>query len=336
MDYRLMNKKAVSLKQLNCIYRQISNLKEYIRKSKSALSPDVSLGLIDGFLWGFSEIARTETNLSQELRSQKLNRLIGLCAARGQKVQSLHRAAMEIPTLAPRGDDVSVDALSKLVEHQSEHVWINAFRSIGRIGGEKATGVLKTYIACKDNQRKQIAAETLYFSLCADIVRNFHQLAVELAVENTRLSGLLRSQVFVCYSRKDEKWLERLRTMLAPLMRNKRIDLWDDTRIAAGRKWREEIEEALERAKVAVLLVSDHFLASEFINKNELPPILQAAQERGLTVLWVYISYCLYEETPIKSYQAAHRLLKPLQRFGAAKQKEVLKQVCQAIKKAVG
>ncbi len=144
----------------------------------------------------------------------------------------------------------------------------------------------------------------------------------------------VRDQVFISYSHKDEVWFGKLQIMLTPLMRNRTIDVWADTRIVRGAKWREEIKTALERAKVAVLLVSDYFLASDFIHKNELPPILEAAGRGQLTILWVYLSECMYEETPIKEYQAAHRPLTPLDSLATAKQKSVLKGICQAIKVA--
>lgn len=137
-----------------------------------------------------------------------------------------------------------------------------------------------------------------------------------------------RDKIFVSYSHKDRKLFEEFKTMLAPAIRKGIVDLWDDTKITPGLIWKDEIKKALDSAKVAVLLVSPDFLASEFIAKDELPPLLTAAEKDGVIIFWVYLSSCLYEQTEIAKYQAAHDVSKPLDSLTKAKRKAIFSQVC--------
>ena len=68
-----------------------------------------------------------------------------------------------------------------------------------------------------------------------------------------------------------------------------------------------------------------------------MPPLLEAAKRRGLSIVWVLLSKCLYGETPIAQYQAAHDIAKPLASLrGTAAQDEVLTGICQKIRDAAG
>jgi hypothetical protein len=96
----------------------------------------------------------------------------------------------------------------------------------------------------------------------------------------------------------------------------------------------EEIGCALAVTKVTVLLVSLNFLESDFIAKHELSPVLDAAREEGLVILWLYLSSCLYDRTEIRDYQAAHDISKPLDSLTPAKQNAVLADVCKKIESA--
>src|SRR4051794_21762873 len=117
----------------------------------------------------------------------------------------------------------------------------------------------------------------------------------------------MRDKVFISYSHCDRAALDRLHVFLKPLERKGLIDLWDDTRIRPSQDWREEIDQALATAKVAVLLVSADFLASHFIATVELPRLLDDERRRyGLVVLPVIWGPCQYDGTPLERFQAVN------------------------------
>jgi class 3 adenylate cyclase len=144
-----------------------------------------------------------------------------------------------------------------------------------------------------------------------------------------------KRQVFVSYCHRDQEWVKDLRRHLTPYTRSGEIDCWDDSNIRSGDRWRDEISARLANASVAVLLVSPHFLDSDFIAANELPPLLKKAEDAGLTILWVPISACSYDVTPIGDYQATIDPSRPLDLLPAPEQNRAWVKICKQIKAAV-
>ncbi|MGF1536377.1 MAG: COR domain-containing protein, partial [Elainellaceae cyanobacterium] len=144
----------------------------------------------------------------------------------------------------------------------------------------------------------------------------------------------VRDKVFISYSNKDREWLEKLQPFLKPLERNGAIATWDDTQIQPGTPWREEIDAAIASAKVAVLLLSQNFLASDFIAENELPPFLDAAEREGLKIVVIPIGYCTYEESEVGKYQAMHPVDQPLSSLSEPEQEAALVGIARYIKAA--
>jgi tetratricopeptide (TPR) repeat protein len=105
---------------------------------------------------------------------------------------------------------------------------------------------------------------------------------------------LARTKIFVSYSHKDVAHLNKLHIHLARFKQQGLI--WDDTEIRPGAKWHEQIKQALAATKIAILLVSADFLASNFIANEELPNLLKAAESEGTIILSLILSPCVYED----------------------------------------
>jgi hypothetical protein len=104
--------------------------------------------------------------------------------------------------------------------------------------------------------------------------------------------------IFISYSHVDEKWKDRLVKQLKVLEIEGALEVWDDRRIEAVDDWLPEITREMERARVAVLLISADFLTSTFIRSNEVPALLARRQTGGLRVIPVIVHPCPWQRVP--------------------------------------
>lgn len=144
-----------------------------------------------------------------------------------------------------------------------------------------------------------------------------------------------REQVFISYSREDKAWLHKLQVALTPHVYNSAVKYWDDTQIPPGARWREEITKALAAAKVAVLLVSMNFLASEFIRDVEMQEFLRASEADGLTILPVIVGPSGFKSSPLAAIQTANDPERPLKGLSEVEVEAELVSICEKIEKAL-
>lgn len=146
-------------------------------------------------------------------------------------------------------------------------------------------------------------------------------------------------RIFVSYSHKDKKWLKDLQTFLKPHLRGGDIESWDDTQIRTGQKWKEIIDQELERATVALFLVTPNFLASQFINDVELPALLKSADERGVHIVWIAVRHGAYKKATdgkdksrnLTDYQCANDPKRPLASLRVNERDQVWTEICETI-----
>lgn len=111
-------------------------------------------------------------------------------------------------------------------------------------------------------------------------------------------------RVFVSYSRRDSGWMDEIVAAFQQLEDAEGHEIFTDTEIPPGDRWRERLDAELDRATVMLLLVTPSFLASDFIQNNELMPALEAAQRRGLKIFTIVVSTTPdLDESPIAGFQ---------------------------------
>lgn len=131
-----------------------------------------------------------------------------------------------------------------------------------------------------------------------------------------------KHNIFISYSHKDKNILNELNRHFQSIP-DTNIDVWDDNFISPGDKWKESIDLAMERADVAILLVSPDFLSSDFIRNHELPKLLEKVNY-GLKLIGIYLSPCLIEFYPeLSQFQFINSFDNPVRGMNRNQREEV-------------
>jgi hypothetical protein len=141
-----------------------------------------------------------------------------------------------------------------------------------------------------------------------------------------------RTTIFISYSRKDRRWLDRLQVYLKPYDQRGLLAIWDDKKIKPGDQWRNQIQTAIDNAAASVLLVSAEFLASDFIVNDELPPLLRKAESGGAKIFPLYVGPVSLKAYPeLARFQAFNDPAKPLRSLTKPRADKVLSDVAAEI-----
>ncbi|WP_375417966.1 toll/interleukin-1 receptor domain-containing protein [uncultured Hymenobacter sp.] len=149
-------------------------------------------------------------------------------------------------------------------------------------------------------------------------------------------AALARTSVFISYSHADEKWRKLVEKHLAPLSRDHSLRIWSDQNLKAGEPWFARIKKELATARVGILLVSANFMASDFIHSDELPPLLLAAKQEGVTLLTVVVGHCHFANSPLSKLQAFNKPDKPLEALNTAQRNKEMARLCAMLMKIFG
>jgi hypothetical protein len=111
-------------------------------------------------------------------------------------------------------------------------------------------------------------------------------------------------RVFFSYSHADDRHRLRLEKALTLLERQGLIDTWSDRKLLPGDRWEEGIEQELERSDLILFLVSDDFMASEFIWGREMKRALEREAAGEARVVPVIVRPCDWHPAPFGKLQA--------------------------------
>src|SRR5689334_21620988 len=113
-----------------------------------------------------------------------------------------------------------------------------------------------------------------------------------MSVETTPL------KLFYCYAREDKALRDELEIHLAGLKRQYNLTHWSDREIIAGADWEQIIDEHLNTANIILLLISPHFVASDYCYGIEMQQALDLHRKGTCCVIPILLHPTYCEDMP--------------------------------------
>ena len=136
-----------------------------------------------------------------------------------------------------------------------------------------------------------------------------------------------------------KRWLSAIQSTLKPYVLGQRPIAWSDRDIRTGEQWDARIQEAIDRSRVAVLLINQRFFSSAYIRQHELPRLVADAREGKLKLVCVLIGFddpALRAEHGLADFQFGHDPATPLNALRGARLDKTLVQLAMKVRDAYG
>jgi len=103
---------------------------------------------------------------------------------------------------------------------------------------------------------------------------------------------------FISYSKNDKAHLDNFKKFMIALKRSDQLATWDDNDLIPGEEWDERIKTQLREADIIFLLVSQNFIATEYIWDIEIKEALRRHEAGEAVVIPILLSNCTWQDMP--------------------------------------
>jgi serine/threonine protein kinase len=134
--------------------------------------------------------------------------------------------------------------------------------------------------------------------------------------------------LFICYSHTDQKYREQFSKFLQTDRLKGAVTIFSDAAIEPGDEWQKTILEQLRQATAALVLVSQDFMISPFIQQVELRDLVAGYIRSGLRLFLVPVRATNYQGTYLEKFQWARAPDKPLSLLTPEQQEEAMVAIC--------
>jgi len=199
------------------------------------------------------------------------------------------------------------------------HLWLgkNIFQEFDSGGMIRELPSLK-YLYCFSAATDSVNSVHNDYSILQQKKGNCYEL-LKLLAKNNESSSIIKPmnakrKIFISYSHKDQVYKDEIEIWLKGIQYiGFEFTFWSDTQILAGDLWETKIQSNLAEAGIVINVISQYYLASDFIQKKELPALLEKVKTEGTLVLNIIARRSIFHETKLKGFQAVNNLNNPIE-----------------------
>jgi len=119
-------------------------------------------------------------------------------------------------------------------------------------------------------------------------------------------------KLFYCYAREDKALRDELDIHLNSLKRQNLVTSWYDGAIGPGTEWEKEIDTQLRNADIILLLVTPHFMASDYCYDIEMKRALERHRRGTVRIIPIILRRTFLNDAPFRSLQILPTDAKPV------------------------
>lgn len=119
-------------------------------------------------------------------------------------------------------------------------------------------------------------------------------------------------KAFFSYSKHDRAYLDDFLKALSALRRNGKIQPWEDSQLKPGEEWDDTIKQQLAEAEIIFLLLSNDFLATDYIWEVEIKAAMERYAKGEIRVVPIVLRPCDWKDLPFSGLNALPAKAKPV------------------------
>src|SRR5712692_2330859 len=140
-------------------------------------------------------------------------------------------------------------------------------------------------------------------------------------------------KLFYCYAREDKALRDKLEIHLSNLKRQYHLTNWHDREILPGENWEQAIDTHLSTSHLILLLISPHFMASDYCYGKEMAKALEREKAGTCRVIPILLRPTDWEDTPFSHLQMLPTDARPITSW--ADRDSALWDITKEIRKAI-